>query len=90
MASSPYSFSAPSVASFAGGGATGFPCEAQNENRQYDSGTTSNDLLEKLTAEHAPVALNDQIVAQSVEDAQNIENAPAIGMEPYLEKSQTF
>lgn len=59
-------------------------------NRQFDSGTTSNDLLEKLIAEHASVALNDRIVAQSAADVQNIENAPAIGMGPHLAKSQAF
>ena len=55
--------------------------------QQYDSGPTSNDLLESLTAEHTPAALNYQIVAQSAEDVQNIENAPAVSMGPYLLKS---
>jgi hypothetical protein len=54
---------------------------------QHDSGPTSNDLLESLVAELAPAALNYQIVAQSAEDVQNIENAPAVSMEPYLLKS---
>jgi hypothetical protein len=54
---------------------------------QYDSGPTSNDLLESLIAEHPPAALNYQIVAQSIEDLQNVENAPAVSMEPYLLKS---
>ena len=54
---------------------------------QYDSGPTSNDLLERLVAEHAPAALNYQIVAQSAEDVQNTQNAPAVSMGPYLEKS---
>ena len=54
---------------------------------QYDSGSTSNDLLESLIAEHTPAALNYQIVAQSAEDVQNIENAPAVSMGPYLIKS---
>ena len=53
----------------------------------HDSGFTSNDLLEGLTAEHDPAALNYQIVAQSAEDIQNIENAPAVSMGPYLLKS---
>jgi len=45
--------------------------------QQYDSGPTSNDLLERLVAESGPPALNYQIVAQSAEDMQNIENAHA-------------
>jgi hypothetical protein len=49
---------------------------------QIDSGHTSNDLLENLVAEHAPAALNDQIVVQSAEDVQNIENTPAVSMGP--------
>jgi len=53
---------------------------------QYDSGPTSNDLLESLVAEHAPPLLY-QIVAQSAEDVQNTQNAPAVSMEPYLDKS---
>ena len=53
---------------------------------QYDSGPTSNDLLESLVAEHAPPSLY-QIVAQSAEDVQNTQNAPAVSMEPYLDKS---
>ncbi len=55
--------------------------------QQYDSGFTSNDLLESLIAEHTPAALNYQIVAQSAEDVRNIENAPAVSMGPYLIKS---
>ena len=54
---------------------------------QHDSGPTSNDLLESLIAQHTPAALNYQIVAQSAEEVQNIENAPAVSMEPYLLKS---
>jgi hypothetical protein len=51
---------------------------------------TSNDLLRHLIAKHASVALNYQIVAQNVEDLQNIENAPAVSMGPYLlESGQT-
>ena len=53
---------------------------------QYDSGPTSNDLLESLVAEHAPPLLY-QIVAQSAEDVQNTQNAPAVSMGPYLDKS---
>lgn len=54
---------------------------------QHDSGPTSNDLLERLVAEQTPAAPNYQIVAQSAEDIQNIENAPAVSMEPYLLQS---
>jgi hypothetical protein len=54
---------------------------------QYDSGPTSNDLLESLVAERTPAALNYQIVAQSAEDVQNIESAPAVSMGPYLLQS---
>ena len=51
---------------------------------QYDSGPTSNDLLESLVAESTPSALSYQIVAQSAEDVQNTQNAPAVSMGPYL------
>lgn len=54
---------------------------------QYDSGPTSNDLLHRLVAKHSPTTLNYQIIAQSAEDVQNIENAPAVSMGPYLIKS---
>lgn len=54
---------------------------------QHDSGPTSNDLLKCLIAEQTPAALNYQIVAQSAEDVQNIENAPAVSMGPYLLQS---
>jgi len=53
---------------------------------QYDSGPTSNDLLESLVAEHAPPPLYE-IVAQNAEDVQNTQNAPAVSMGPYLDKS---
>ena len=43
---------------------------------QYDSGPTTNDLLESLLAERTPAAPNYRIVAQSAEDVQNVENAP--------------
>jgi hypothetical protein len=48
---------------------------------------TSNDPLRPLIAERASAALNYQIVAQNAEDTQNIENAPAISMGPYLLQS---
>jgi hypothetical protein len=53
----------------------------------YDSGATSNDLLHKLVAKNADITPNYQIVVQSADDVQNIENAPAITMGPYLLKS---
>jgi len=35
-------------------------------------------------SKHASVIPNYQIISQSAEDVQNIENAPAISMAPYL------
>ena len=55
--------------------------------RQNDSGSTSNDLLSRLAAKQSPPALNYQIIAQNAEDVQNIENAPAVTIGPYLLKS---
>ena len=54
---------------------------------RYDSGLTSNDLLERRIAENTLPVPNYQIVAQSVEDVQNVENAPAVSMGPYLTRS---
>src|ERR1700722_2780513 len=48
---------------------------------------TSNDLLRRLVAKHASAVPNYQIISQSAEDVQNIENAPAISMGPYLLQS---
>jgi hypothetical protein len=48
---------------------------------------TSNDLLRDLVAKHTTVAPNYQIVAQSAGDLQNIQNAPAVSMVPYLIES---
>jgi hypothetical protein len=45
--------------------------------KQCDSGPTSNDLLRSPIAKDATVALNYQIIEQSAEDVQNIENAPS-------------
>ena len=55
--------------------------------RPYDELLTSNDLLRSLLAEHASTSLIYQIVAQSAEDVQSVENAPAVSMGPYLIKS---
>lgn len=55
-----------------------------------DSVRTSNDLLRELAAKHTTGALNYQIVAQSVEDVRNVDNAPAVSVAPYLiESGQT-
>jgi hypothetical protein len=54
---------------------------------QPDSGPTSDDLLRDLVAKHSRGNVNYQIVAQSAEDVQNIENAPAVSIGPYLLKS---
>jgi DNA-binding protein H-NS len=48
---------------------------------------TSNDLLHELLAKRSLAALNYQIVAQSAEDVQNIQNAPAVSIGPYLNES---
>jgi hypothetical protein len=48
---------------------------------------TSNDLLHELLAKHSVATLNYQIVAQSAEDVQNIQNAPAVSIGPYLIES---
>ena len=54
---------------------------------QSDPVLTSNDLLRDLIAIHSQTELNYQVVAQSAEDVQDIENAPAVSMWPYLLKS---
>ena len=54
---------------------------------QGESGPTSNDLLHDLVAKHYGADANYQIVAQSAEDIQDIENAPAVSIGPYLLKS---
>lgn len=48
---------------------------------------TSNDVLRRLMEKHFPPPPGYHIIAQSVEDVQNVENAPAISMEPYLQES---
>jgi hypothetical protein len=49
--------------------------------QEYNSGPTSNDLLESRVAENTSVALHDPAGAQSAEDVPNIENAPAVSTE---------
>ena len=53
----------------------------------YDSGPTSNDLLHRLMANRSLFEPHYQIVAQSAEEVQNVENAPAVSMGPYLSNS---
>ena len=54
---------------------------------EYDSGPTSNDLLHRLVARQTRPEPNYQVIAQSLEDVQNVENAPAVSMMPYLLRS---
>jgi len=54
---------------------------------EVDLGPTSNELLHRLAAKQSQPELNYHIVAQSSDDVQNIENAPAVSMVPYLLKS---
>jgi hypothetical protein len=44
---------------------------------RWNSGPTSNDLLESLVEKHTSPLQDDHVAAQTAEDAQNIENAPA-------------
>ena len=53
-------------------------------NPQYPFGHTSNDLLLSLDGERSRKAPNYEIVAQNVDEVQDIQNAPAISMAPYL------
>ena len=48
---------------------------------QYDSGPTSNDLLESLIAENTSATLKDPIVAQGTGAVRDIENASPDGIE---------
>ena len=54
---------------------------------EYDSGPTSNDLLHRLVTRQTRPEPNYQVIAQSLEDVQNVENAPAVSMMPYLLRS---
>jgi hypothetical protein len=49
-----------------------------NQIAQYNSGPTTNDLLESLVVKHASLAQDDRIAAKTAEDTQDIEDAPAI------------
>jgi hypothetical protein len=57
-------------------------------NPKYSPSHTSNDLLFRLNGECSQRPLNCEIVAQSEEEVQNLENAPAISMGPYLIDSE--
>jgi hypothetical protein len=56
-------------------------------NPKYPFGHTSNDLLFSLEGESSRKTLNYEIVAQSAEEVQDIQNAPAVSMGPYLIES---
>ncbi len=56
-------------------------------NSEYPAAHTSNDLLFDLDLGRSRTALNYEIVAQSAEEVQNIQNAPAISMGQYLVES---
>jgi hypothetical protein len=57
---------------------------------QYAPNHTSSDLLFSLDSERARQSLNYEIVAQSAEEVQDTQNAPAVSMGPYLiESGQT-
>src|ERR1700761_8795862 len=56
----------------------------------YSSSHTSNDLLFSLDGGRSRRSPNYEIVAQSAEEVQDIQNAPAVSMGPYLiESGQT-
>jgi hypothetical protein len=57
-------------------------------NPEYPATHTTNDLLFDLDPGRLRTALNYQIVAQSTEEVQDIQNAPAISMGPYLIESE--
>jgi hypothetical protein len=54
---------------------------------EVDLGSTSNESLHRLAAKQSQPELNYHIVAQNADDVQNIENAPAVSMVPYLLQS---
>ena len=57
-------------------------------NPEYPTTHTTNDLLFDLDPGRLRTALNYEIVAQSAEEVQDIQNAPAISMGPYLIESE--
>ena len=48
---------------------------------------TSNDLLRRLSEKYTPPPPGYHVIAQSAEEVQNVENAPALSMQPYLQQS---
>jgi len=56
-------------------------------NSEYPAAHTSNDLLFDLDPGRSRTALNYEIVAQSAEEVQDIQHAPAISMGQYLIES---
>jgi hypothetical protein len=57
---------------------------------RYPSDHTSNDLLFRLASTRFGMPLNYEIIAQSRAEVQDIQNAPAVSMGPYLlESGQT-
>ena len=57
-------------------------------NPEYPATHTTNDLLFDLDPGRLRTALNYEIVAQSAEEVQDIQNAPAISMGQYLIESE--
>jgi hypothetical protein len=56
-------------------------------NSTYSSSHTSNDLLFSLDGGRSRRSLNYEIVAQSAEEVQDTQNAPALSIGPYLIES---
>ena len=57
---------------------------------RYPASHTSNDFLFSLDGEQRRKPLNYEVVAQSVQEVQDIQSAPAVSMGPYLiESGQT-
>jgi hypothetical protein len=57
------------------------------DTRQGQSDSTSNDLLFRLAPGHLHAAMNYKVIAQSVSDIRDVQNAPAVSMGPYLLKT---
>ena len=57
-------------------------------NPEYPATHTTNDVLFDLDPGRLRTPLNYEIVAQSAEEVQDIQNAPAISMGPYLIESE--
>ena len=64
-----------------------FASRSRMTNISNESGPTSNDLLRTLMDRNSDLNPQYEIVAQSAEEVQSIDNAPAISMGPYLLKS---